>query len=462
MGKEKETKGSGGLSRAFLTMTIFPLVILGIIIIGSDYYFFTNSIQSEVKKGLNGVACSVIASYENNYEGDFNLLVNETDENEKYLRIGETVISSDTTYIDEIKEETGVDITVFFYDIRMLTTITDENGDRVTGSTAHQIVVNDVLQNGRECFFERVKVGGREYFAEYVPFFSENGVCLGMVGVAKPSSEVFWLANHSVMLNLMLIVFAILVVIIIMSIFSSTLVRVLRKMERFLGEISEGHLDTSLDETILSRQDEIGDMGRFTIHVQASLKKLIERDALTGLYNRRSGQIRIQKQFEKGEPFSVVMGDIDFFKKVNDTYGHDAGDEVLRQVARIISDGLVGKGYVARWGGEEFLMVLERMDAATAAGTIEGILDTIRNTVIESGEHIIKVTMSYGVVEGNFSDSIEYQIKRADKGLYYAKEHGRNQVVNVELLEEASLEEHPDNTVEIKAEDVKKTKSNEE
>ena len=443
-------KGRGGIARAFLSMTILPMIVLGLVIIVSDYYFFTSSIQSEVKNGLRSVAQTVLVEYGQRYEGDYNLLVNDENPQENYLKKGDAVISEDFSFLDGIKEETGIDITIFFWDVRMLTTIKDAEGSRLIGTTVHQLVRRDVLESGgQECFFEKVRIGDRDYFTEYLPIYSSKGTLIGMIGAAKPSSEVFWLANHSIILNLMLIAAAILVVIIIMSVFASSLVTVLGKEEKFLGQIAEGNLDSRLDETILSRQDEIGDMGRFTIHVQASLKKLIERDALTGLYNRRSGQIRSKRQVEKGEPFSLAMGDIDFFKRVNDTYGHDAGDEVLRSVARLISDGLVGRGYAARWGGEEFLIIFENCDSLQAAETLEKILNRIRESIIKSGDFEIRVTMSYGVVTGCSNEPVEVQIKKADRGLYYAKEHGRNQVVNVDLLKEEELEDHPDDSIVI-------------
>jgi len=211
-------------------------------------------------------------------------------------------------------------------------------------------------------------------------------------------------------------------------------------MMRFLGEIADGKLNTSLDDTIVSRNDELGEMGRFTVYVQASLKKLIEKDALTGIYNRRSGQNRSAAILDRSSKFCVAMGDIDFFKKVNDTYGHDAGDEVLKAVARILSDHLVGNGFVCRWGGEEFLMIFDGIEIDRAVEILNNALDTIRQTVVNCNEYNISVTMSYGVVSGNSGEDIETQIKKADNGLYYAKSHGRNQVVNVDELSLTDIE----------------------
>ena len=101
----------------------------------------------------------------------------------------------------------------------------------------------------------------------------------------------------------------------------------------------------SLYTDILKLNDEISDIGRSVMHMQKALKELVELDALTKIYNRRSGENRLKDIIKKSEDrntsFSIAIGDIDFFKKVNDTYGHDAGDIVLQQTARILKNGVV-------------------------------------------------------------------------------------------------------------------------
>ncbi len=443
-----KTKGKGGLKREFLLMTIFPILILGVIIVALGCTMYTRGLHSEVRNGLKAVGESVVAAYDEMYPGDYNLLINKKT-GAQALRKGDKIISKDPSYINRVARETGVDISIFFYDVRLMTTIVDKKGEPVTGSVAHKIVVGDVLTGRSEAFFTNVMIDRTKYFAEYIPLFSENGTCVGMIGVAKSSDEVRKLVNKSMFGNMALIVLALLAIAVIISIYTASIVAVLQKMQKFLGDMAGGNLSTKLDETILKRQDEIGDMGRFTIRVQSSLKKLIERDSLTGLYNRRSGQQKIAGVVDNSKVFAVAMGDIDFFKKVNDTYGHDAGDEVLRVVARTLSDAMIGKGFVARWGGEEFLIVFEKSCEAEAAAALEAVLGQIRDTTVVCGEYEIKVTMSYGVVAGNMMDPIEAQIKAADNCLYYSKTHGRNQVTTGSSLAGAEVEENPDCTIVV-------------
>lgn len=436
---------AGGLNRLFLTMTILPIIVMGIFIISVDCGMYSNGLQAGVRNELYAAGQSVLIAYDQKYPGDYNLLVNE-DTGEQFLKKGDVIIDDDTAIIDSLEGKTGIDISLFFYDTRMLTTIKDQEGMTVVGSVAHKNVVDKVLVDKQESFYDNMRVADKDYFALYIPVLSQKGVCVGMIGVAKPTEVVKAYIGKAMLQNALLIVLALLVVTFVVKKCTGDIVRVLSRLQKFMGEMSEGNLNNRIDDSIVSRSDEIGEMGRFTEHVQASLRKLIERDALTGLYNRRSGMNKIAVARDKCKIFSVAMGDIDFFKKVNDTYGHDAGDEVLRVVSRIIGDAMVGNGFVARWGGEEFLMVFEEMDAATAAKKLWEILETIRGTTVISGEYEIKVTMSYGVTLGDMKQDIDDQIKRADNGLYYSKTHGRNQVTEYDLLNEEEIEEHPDNT----------------
>ena len=145
-----------------------------------------------------------------------------------------------------------------------------------------------------------------------------------------------------------------------------------------------------------------------------------EHDKLTGLKNR----FGLHSDY-RGEPGALIICDIDFFKKVNDTFGHNAGDAVLKHVAKILS----AHGNVYRWGGEEFLIVLDGANTSEAADLAEKIRLAIMNSVCLFEDKKISVTMSFGVAEINRGLSLEENIKVADERLYRAKETGRNRVV---------------------------------
>ena len=156
-----------------------------------------------------------------------------------------------------------------------------------------------------------------------------------------------------------------------------------------------------------------------------------KRDPLTDLLNRRGMQEVLNQQmeirFRYNEPFSVLMLDIDHFKRINDEHGHDKGDDVLRKVARIIESSVRTTDQVARIGGEEFLVILPRTPIAVAAEMAERLRSTIE---VNSPEKMGKsVTVSIGVTHVIPKDSEQNRLLiRADYALYQSKENGRNRV----------------------------------
>jgi len=156
-------------------------------------------------------------------------------------------------------------------------------------------------------------------------------------------------------------------------------------------------------------------------------------DTLTGIANRRNITTLMGKEVSRskrnGATFSMIMCDIDFFKNVNDTYGHDTGDYVLCEVADIIQNNIRHQDIVARWGGEEFLVVLPETRVEDATSVAEKLRRTIEEKEMEFGEYKFKVTMTFGVSVYESELGIEKSIKKADDALYDGKQNGRNKVV---------------------------------
>lgn len=163
------------------------------------------------------------------------------------------------------------------------------------------------------------------------------------------------------------------------------------------------------------------------------LQQAANRDPLTKLPNRRSMMqvlnISMHELQRDNAPFCVILGDIDDFKKVNDTYGHDAGDKVLVTVANTITSQLRDCDSVCRWGGEEILIIIKG-DLDSAKGIAERIRLNIYSTKIEHNGHPLRITMTFGIAQAQNGDRIEHIIQQADSLLYYGKGHGKNQVVS--------------------------------
>lgn len=168
------------------------------------------------------------------------------------------------------------------------------------------------------------------------------------------------------------------------------------------------------------------------VDYNTQLQRQANTDTLTGLCNRR-GAIDYLKQLVKGgsddRGFSLCICDIDFFKRVNDTYGHDFGDEVLKGIAGIFKEEMRGKDLAARWGGEEFLLLFPTSNGDEACVALERIKGKIKAMRIEKDGHEVGVTMTFGLAEYDFSGDMESTLKEADEKLYQGKEAGRDRIV---------------------------------
>ena len=168
---------------------------------------------------------------------------------------------------------------------------------------------------------------------------------------------------------------------------------------------------------------------------QAELEKLATTDFLTGINNNRrffeigENELRRAKRFR--HPLSVIMFDVDFFKRVNDAYGHAAGDKVLVEIAETCRTILRGTDTFGRLGGEEFAVLLPHTDIDGAKTVAEFMRSSIENLEINSSSNKIKITASFGITELLGTDSgIKTTLDRADGLLYEAKNKGRNQVIS--------------------------------
>jgi two-component system cell cycle response regulator len=161
-------------------------------------------------------------------------------------------------------------------------------------------------------------------------------------------------------------------------------------------------------------------------------QRLATTDPLTGLSNRRALlsalQVEIAHARRHGSPLSFCLMDVDHFKSVNDTHGHAAGDQVLAAIGGLLRRSLRTPDIPARWGGEEFVVVLKQTDGAGAVVAAERIRKAVEALVIDSGGKRIPVTASIGVAEFKADDSVEALIDRADNAMYRAKTAGRNRV----------------------------------
>ena len=167
----------------------------------------------------------------------------------------------------------------------------------------------------------------------------------------------------------------------------------------------------------------------------ALLRNMAVKDGLTRIYNKRHFMESLAKEFDFNQRnhvgLSIVMVDIDHFKEVNDTYGHSAGDAVLRELAQLVEREARGYDLFARYGGEEFVFLMRDASLDAAVGLAERVRQTVEQHEFEYDETRLRITTSLGVYHWDGTEEIgqaEALVDRADKQLYRAKESGRNQV----------------------------------
>jgi diguanylate cyclase (GGDEF)-like protein len=172
-----------------------------------------------------------------------------------------------------------------------------------------------------------------------------------------------------------------------------------------------------------------------TLRVERSraLRSLIMRDGMTGLYNHVSIKEQLLREMARskreGTSLALAMVDLDFFKKINDTYGHQVGDQVIRAIAHILQQRLRHGDLIGRYGGEEFAVIMPGTSAAAARRALDGIRDMFGTLAHKADETVFHATFSAGVTElahaGDGADPADL-FRLADEALYAAKRAGRN------------------------------------
>lgn len=415
------------LMGTFNYIIILPVFFIGIVMAGISYILIKKNVYYEIRSGMENEAYTLANTYDVMYPGYYELVKAE---NLMALKKGEHYLTND--FIDNIKEDTGLEITIFYNDIRMITTLYSDN-KRITGSKMNSAIKKDVLENGYSKFYDDVRIEEERFFAYYLPVHNGSENIIGAICILKPANQIHSKFAKQVIPLIAMIIAGVVIITYLNYLYFGKLNKNFKHIRNFLGEVTGGNLKAEMNRETLAREDEIGDVAKASVNMQRSLRNLIVKDSLTDLYNRRycnQNLKNISEQYIKtGEPYTLAIADIDFFKKVNDTYGHTAGDEVLVSVAQIMKKSMAGKGFAARWGGEEFLLVYTGCDMETTLTYLEMLVEAIREMRVEYDDKAIKITISIGVATGN-GDSVDKVLCTADDRLYHAKKEGRDRVVS--------------------------------
>ena len=413
------------LKNSLVLMTVIPILLMGIAVVFVSVRSIKDSREAEVVNTLTGVCYQTRDTFYQKYPGNYSY-----DNGHLYCEGVDT--SEDTQFIDELKKHFDVEVTIFYKDIRVLTTIEDKTGKRLVETTQDDQRVLSAVSAGNLFYADDIVINNEQYYGIYVPLYDNAKVC-GMV-FAGLSNENF---NKRIMRFyveiILLSVVAILVVFTYVSYYANNLSEVLNSIKEYLGMLVKKQTsEVEMPQDVLERNDEIGDLGRYAVMAGEQLKVIIGTDPLTRLYNRRTGMQYLEMLWERNashpNTFSLVMCDIDHFKNINDTYGHDKGDVVLARIASIISKYCDDKLFAIRWGGEEFIIAIEK-DPQSALEIVRAIQTEIRKEIFKVGAEVFSVTMTFGFETYIDHKSIAAVIVEADSKLYIGKNNNRDQIV---------------------------------
>lgn len=276
------------LKKKILAITIGPVLILGIITILFTVTMVKNSMMDEIKDALKGTAAATLAAYDQN-TGDYL----ETSNGDIWK--GSYNISKSENLVDRIKDNTGMDVTFFYGDKRIMTSATDENGNRILKSKAGDVIVEKVLDGGEEYFSEAVSIEGTLNYGYFMPVY-QNGSdtdIVGMVFVGTNKQD-----KDAVVMRLLgsivaAVVAIMLVCLLVSTKLASTISRNIRTSIKMVEKIAAGDLNVQVNNKLLKSKDEIGDLSRVTItlrdamqrttlEINQNVQKLLEASSLLG------------------------------------------------------------------------------------------------------------------------------------------------------------------------------------
>ena len=360
-----------------------PILIFSIVSLVIGFGQFRSSIYDEKQGNLKSAALAALALYSSHGYGDYG---RKADGN--VWRGMNFNVSTETSVVDDLKKQTNVDITFFFEDTPEMTSIFDKNGSRFVETTAIDYIYNETLKKGSQLWCRSIKINGKSCQAYVIPIrqSSDNKVVGALM--ASQSTDGFNAVIRRVVATMMV---AGLIVLIISLIFIRWCVN------------------------------------RFSQEFYAVTDKS-KRDLLTGLFNKRSFEEEVKNTIAAKNPNDVsvlLIFDFDNFKHINDGYGHQVGDEVLKAFAMILERAFRTKDLIGRIGGDEFMVYMPDMsaDVLKRADEISNeILQALADLKVGPAEHF-SCSIGIGTDAGNYDFKKLYLL--ADKALYQSKENGK-------------------------------------
>ena len=370
-------------STKLLIASCIPIVMFAVISLSTGFMQFQTGLCNEKQGNLKSTALAALALYSSRGYGDYG---RKPDGN--VWRGMNFNVSTETAIVDDLKEQTNVDVTFFFEDKSEMTSLTNKAGRRAVETNAKDFIQNHTLKNGAELWCKNIEINGRDCQAYIIPIRQESDDTVVGALMASQSTRGF---NRIIEQYLLTTAATALLVLGTAFLF----------IKWYVVRFSEEFYDASNKS---------------------------KHDLLTGLFNKRSFEEEVKTALKNKKPNDVsvlLILDFDNFKHVNDNYGHQIGDEVLKAFALILERAFRTTDIIGRVGGDEFMVFMPNLSAdfIKRADEISAeILHELAILKIGTAQHF-SCSIGIGTDAGNYN--FEKLYKLADKALYESKERGK-------------------------------------
>lgn len=320
----KKRKGFKLTTKLLLLMNL-PIFAVAIIAVLISAYKQQRLAESMTKQEMHSVASSILQVYNSETDGDYSY-------SDGSFRKGITPLTGNYTIIDNIKQETGIDVTIAYNNTRVLTTIKDDTGNRVIGSEVDSRVM-DAIQSGKNFVARKVKIGNLFYTGYYIPLRqSSDNTIVGTVFCGRPRAEVIDEIKLSIITTLAGVIIVLLIAMVLCAIAMRRITAVIKKTVGNLDKVAMGSLNFQIDTRILSRNDEIGDMGRSLHEMMSAFRSIIrqitESAAKLDLVSTEYGE-SFQTIVDQMKGINVSMEEIACGATTQATESREANNQVI-------------------------------------------------------------------------------------------------------------------------------------
>ena len=264
MSKGEKRRKSTGLFLSLSAVMAVPILVLGIVLVIMGTKSVSEGMELEIQKALASTARETAALYSLSYPGEIHM------EGDRFF-MGDTDLTKEYTLLDQISENTGNEISIFYGDTRILTTIADDTGERIVHTTSKDPNILSAIQMGNEYYSDRVYINGQYYYGYYVPLKNKDEIC-GMIFAGMTNESVRVSVSTIVTKIMIVFIIALLAVVLIASHFAGNIVKALNQIRTYIGSLAENNFNTKMPASVLKRTDELGDMGRHAQEVGETLR----------------------------------------------------------------------------------------------------------------------------------------------------------------------------------------------